>query len=283
MELMKDGLSGYLRCPKCASEIYVSEDRKSIFCKGEKKHCYDFAAKGYLNLFHGQSGGDSKSAVRSRSDFLNTEAYAPVLDGIKALAEKHLQHNALIVDAGCGEGYYSCGLAKMGNTVFGFDLSKEAVLSASKRAAREEIASAGFGVASVFELPVRDESVDCVVNIFAPCAEEEYLRMLRPGGVLMVAYAGSDHLMGMKRAIYDRVYENEERSDMPRKMKEIESLRVRYLLELKEKSAISDLFAMTPYYWRTSQKDKEKLEALSELKTEIDIVISVFRKEEVRS
>ena len=41
---------------------------------------------------------------------------------------------------------------------------------------------------------------------------------------------------------------------------------------------IDALFSMTPYYWRTSEKDRAKLDALEQLTTELDFDIFVFRK-----
>ena len=50
-----------------------------------------------------------------------------------------------------------------------------------------------------------------------------------------------------------------------------------YTIEVDGNEGIMSLFAMTPYYWRTSQSDGEKLKLLSELTTEVDIIISVYR------
>jgi hypothetical protein len=36
---------------------------------------------------------------------------------------------------------------------------------------------------------------------------------------------------------------------------------------------------MTPYYWRTSPSDRQKLEALEELTTEIEFDLRVYIKE----
>ena len=98
-------------------DISVS-DCATLFCNGTKKHCYDFASAGYVNLSRpGQSGGgDSKQAVRARSDFLNLDYYAPVRDCLCDLLCQRLEQSAdtLVVDAGCGEGYYSNEIAKRG-------------------------------------------------------------------------------------------------------------------------------------------------------------------------
>ena len=269
-----------LRCPCCNAELLREDASKSLLCLGERKHCYDISSAGHINFaLRHNGGGDSKEAVISRRNFLDTGAYAPVLNAISELLCELIPSGSFVVDAGCGEGYYSTRIADKGFSVCGSDLSKEAVISASKRATREKCDGAFFGVASVYELPVFDSSADAVVNIFAPCVEEEYSRVLRDGGYLCVVYAGKDHLMGLKRAIYDNTYENESRSDMPKKMELVAQRRVKYDIHLDSTQKILDLFSMTPYYWRTSEADKSKLEVISELDTTVDIIIAIYKKD----
>ena len=136
-----------------------------------------------------------------------------------------------------------------------------------------------FATASVFELPLQDGCADAITNIFAPCAEEEYKRILKSGGYLFVVGAGREHLMGLKKAIYDDVYENGERADLPKSMEKVDCISTHYSVEIQGKENIAALFSMTPYYWRTSEGDKEKLAALESLVTDIDFEINVYRKE----
>ncbi|MBO5415765.1 MAG: methyltransferase domain-containing protein [Clostridia bacterium] len=268
-----------LSCPCCSEQMRLSEDERSLVCRAPRRHCFDFASAGYVNLALTHSGGgDSKDAVRSRTEFLESGAYERVSDAVNSVLSDYISEGGLVIDAGCGEGYYSCRAARAGFRVAGFDLSKDAVAQAAKRAKREGLANAFFGVGSVFSLPVADSSSDAVVNIFAPCAEAEYCRVLKNGGILAVAYAGREHLMGLKRKIYDSVYTNESRSDMPEGMELLDERRVLYDIELSSEAQIKNLFAMTPYYWRTSAEDKNKLEGLNSLRTEVDIIIAVYRK-----
>lgn len=271
-----------LRCPCCGSDMVLGNDSRSLFCLGARKHCYDFSSSGYLNLSPTHSaGGDSKDAVRSRSEFLDSGAYAPVAEAICEMLGKYLKVGDRIVDAGCGEGYYSSRISDEGYNVLGFDLSKDAVNSGAKRAKREKNDNTFFGVASVYSLPLKDSSADALVNIFAPCAEEEYLRVLKNDGVFAFVYAGEKHLMGLKRALYDIVYENEERADLPRQMELVEKKRMLYEITLEGNSQIQNLFSMTPYYWRTSLEDKQKLSELEKLTTDVDIIIEIYKKKDV--
>lgn len=275
-------IEGALRCHICGAEVRISENGASLVCKGERRHCCDFAASGYVNMCSpSQSGGgDGKAAVRARSAFLGTELYRPAAEKLTEALSLRCPRGGLVVDAGCGEGYYSTFVAKAGYSVFGADLSKFAVDAASKRAGREGLNNAFFAAASVFALPLADGSADAVINVFAPCAEDEYLRVLKDGGTLAVAYAGEKHLLGLKRAVYDNAYENVGRADLPKKMKLVDELRANYEIELTSEEQIMNLFSMTPYYWRTSPSDAEKLRGMQSLSTEVDIVIAVYEKTE---
>ena len=270
-----------LLCPICKSRVeIIYENSGRLQCKGPKIHSYDFASGGYVNLGAPvqSGGGDSKQAVRARSDFLNTGLYEPIADALRALLAKYLSPDALVIDAGCGEGYYSERIAADGYSLAGFDLSKFATDAAAKRAKAKGSANSFFGVASVFSLPIADSSADAVVNIFAPCAENEYSRVLKDGGLLFVVAAGPEHLLGLKKAIYTEIHRNEARADMPVQMKLIHNERLTYSINVEGNESIKNLFAMTPYYWKTSQNDVQKLEALECLKTEIDINFEVYQK-----
>lgn len=225
------------------------------------------------------NGGDSKSAVRARTAFLNTQLYRPIARELcHLLTEYSSEKESLVIDAGCGEGYYSLYLAQNGFSVIGADLSKFAVDTAAKRAARENIGSTLFTVSSVFELPVVNACASAVVNVFAPCAENEYDRVLRDGGILAMVYAGPEHLMGLKRALYTQTKENEQRQDFPKNMPLVTERRVRFSISLQGSETIQNLFAMTPYYWRTSPQDSQKLQSLEQLDTVVDVMIAICRK-----
>ena len=100
------------------------------------------------------------------------------------------------------------------------------------------------------------------------------------GGRLVVVTAGKNHLLGLKRAVYETVYTNEARADMPENMKLIESFNLSYNIEIEGADSIRNLFSMTPYSYRTSERDMQKLMALEHLETEIEFDIFVYAKED---
>jgi 23S rRNA (guanine745-N1)-methyltransferase len=261
--------------------VELGNGERSIVCNATlgKRHCFDISSDGYVNFaLSDASSGDSKEAVRARTAFLDSGAYEKVSDTLTELVLKHAEGGSLTVDAGCGEGYYSTRLAAEGVSVFGVDISKNAIAHAAKRAKRGALKNAFFAVASVFELPLRDASVDCVTSVFAPCAEEEFCRVLCPGGVLIVVGAGERHLMGLKRAIYDDIYENAGRADLPQGMVLLEEYTVEREIEVTGEEQIAHLFSMTPYYWRTSRADADKLRGLQSLTTTVAFDFKIYQK-----
>lgn len=273
-----EGILGELRCPCCRGVL--SRRDGSLICDGAsgKRHCFDLAKSGYVNLDIGHAGGgDGKELVRARTAFLEGGAYDGISDAVNELLLKYAPEG-LIVDAGCGEGYYTDRAAKAipSARFLGIDLSKLAVEAAAKRSFGTG-SSAAFLVGGIFDLPIRDGAASAVINLFAPCAEEEFSRVLRDGGILIVVGAGEDHLFGLKRAIYDVPYKNEPRADLPTSMALIDSRRVTYSARLSSGEMIRNLFSMTPYAFRTSREDMEKLNALECLETEVDVQIFVYR------
>lgn len=264
-----------LICPICHTPLHT-DDGKTCRCSGSRVHCYDFAKSGYLNLGGSQAGmGDGKAAILARRAFLDAGYYQPLSDKINALLSESAAK--LVLDAGSGEGYYTNRMA-VERDVLGVDLSRDGVDYAARRA-KQNGTRAGFVVASLFTLPVADASFDAIVNIFAPCAEAEFSRVLKAGGHLIVIGAGERHLMGLKEAIYENPYANPGRADLPTNLTLLSRETLRYEITVEGRDMIEALFSMTPYYWRTSPQDRQKLEQLDRLTTELDFDIFYFRKE----
>ncbi len=266
-----------MQCPVCKSELAMSPDGKSAVCMGGRRHCFDFSRDGYLSL-PGVSGGDSKSAVDARRSFLSKGYYKIAADAVADAVAAYTPCGASLIDAGCGEGYYTSRLSEQAGYTVGFDLSKFACAAAAKAAKREGKDGLLYCTASVFELPVKASAADAVVNIFAPCSESEYSRILKYGGHLFTVGAGREHLMGLKRAIYDDVYENGARADMPTELMHIDKIISRHEICVEGECDIEALFSMTPYYWRTSERDKEKLKKFDRIETLVEFEINIYRK-----
>ncbi len=272
---MKDLIIKLLQCPVCGKTVERTADGKSLQCCGARRHCFDFSRSGYLNLAGPHAGaGDLKEAVRARSMFLESGYYEPLSKLVNSiLAELDA---ATVLDAGCGEGYYTNRMADR-CSVLGIDLSSAGIDHAAKQAKRMAV-GAGFVVGSLFKLPVANASLDAVTNLFAPCAEEEFSRVLKEGGHLIVVAAGEQHLIGLKQVLYDNPYLNPGRADLPQEMECIREEHLTYEISVEGEDRIEALFSMTPYYWRTSERDRAKLRERETLTTTVDFTVYVYRK-----
>lgn len=267
-----------VKCPVCGESVYVSDDRKSLFCRGVRRHCFDFSSEGYLNLSR-VGGGDSKGAVAARRSFLDAGYYKPLADSVAQVVSERIGVRGCVLDAGCGEGYFTNTVANVSSFVIGADLSKFAVAAGARSASRHGITNAAYITGSVFELPLYDGGFDCVLSIMAPFAEAESARILKSGGAVVLVSAGKNHLMGLKSVLYDTTYQNSERGDMPRERFEHAATQAcEFDIDVKGQEAIGALFAMTPYYWRTSEQDKQKLYGLDSLRTCVSFNIDVYFK-----
>ena len=272
--MIRDVIS-LLACPVCHSKMTLDDEGKVCRCLGMRTHCFDVARSGHLHLGGSHAGeGDTKDAVLARRAFLDAGYYQSLSDEINSVIGSIGAQTVL--DAGCGEGYYTNHLAT-DRSVLGLDLSRAGIEYAAKRAKQQQT-NAGFVVASIFTIPALNASLDAVINVFAPCAESEFARVLKPGGHLLVVGAGEKHLMGLKKTLYDNPYENPGRADLPTELKLVEHRKVNTEITVKGNDMISALFSMTPYYWRTSRVDKEKLAQLDTLVTELDFDLFLYQK-----
>ncbi len=263
-------------CPICDNILERKDNNYS--CK--KGHSFDISSKGYVNLLvsNASKHGDTKEMVRARREFLNAGHYQKLSDIINDVAVKISKdkEKISIIDAGCGEGYYTKRLydslsSKLTCELEAFDVSKEAVLLAAKL---EKAIS--FSVASIFKIPIKSHQADLLLNLFAPICEEEFRRTLKRGGHLIVATPNKKHLWELKQAVYDNPYENEPYENTPKGFKLVNTIDVSYEITI-EGEQIENLFSMTPYYWKTSIKDKNKLKEIDLLKTKLDFLVLIYQ------
>ena len=249
----------------------------SFYC--ENNHCFDISSKGALNLLGRRGHGDSREMLRSRRAFLEKGYYLPLA---KALAAALAENIGEVLDAGCGEGYYSKYIDSATGERFHMslvDVSADAAEMAAGRWRPNLRMSRIFcAAASVNALPFADNSFFAILSVFAPLAAAEFSRELIPGGLLIRVTPTARHLWGLKSAVYEKPYENDEtRPPMPGFAYE-KTERVEYMLTLSDKGDIRALFDMTPYSHKKSREDTEKLDALENLSTEAGFEISYYRR-----
>lgn len=265
-------------CPVCGAAL---TDQGSVFRCGSG-HSYDKAKKGYVNLLQSNQSrskrhGDDRAMVAARTAFLDAGYYAPLRDAVAAAAAA--SRSRVVLDVGCGEGYYTAAVYEalcaqgLEPDVRGVDISREALVAAHRR-----LTALSLAVASLAHLPMADESCDLLLNIFAPVDAGEFCRVLRPGGRLLRVVPLERHLWELKCAVYDVPYENKSSEpDLPGfRLTERQDIVAK--ITLSTQTDIQALFMMTPYYYKTSRADQEKLSRLDTLTTQTAFGLLVYEQ-----
>ena len=263
-----------LICPIC-KEMLLHQDR-SLVC--QNKHSFDIARQGYVNLLtvqqkHSLNPGDTREQVLSRRAFLEAGFYAPIAETVAATA-KELGAKGPILDAGCGEGYYSNIVSQtLGQELTGFDISKEAV-----RCAAAKYKDAQWLTATAAHIPVADGSVGMLMSLFAVTLPEEFARVLSEDGLFFQVLAARDHLLGLKSIIYPELKFKEKDSvpELPG-FQLVKTLPIRFSFTV-EGEQIQNLFSMTPHVFRIGKEGAQRLRNTQTLTDTASCVLNVYCK-----
>ena len=269
-------------CPICRKKLKKLD--KTWHC--QNGHSFDISRKGYVNLLTTKKrnpgkSGDNPEMVRARTMFLDKGYYHKLAQEIRCITQSLTNNidNPVIIDSGCGEGYYSCETAKIENaSIYGIDISKHAIDHCMSRVHLKEIKNCEFAVASSFELPFRDGFADLIISIFAPVSNDEYSRVLKNGKKLIVVSPSPKHLIELKSILYNEPYENKPNVYGLNKFKLLQESFLEYSCQLNSNEDILHLFSMTPYYYKTPAEGVKKLEELNYLQVTFGFSIRVYEK-----
>lgn len=274
-------LFGRLCCPLDGLPLALQE--RSWRCPSG--HTFDTASQGYVNLLPVQNKrsrdpGDSKDMVAARRRYLESGVYAPIADGVARVLMDGLEGQApyACLDAGCGEGYYLRRLQERDRggvlALIGLDISKWAVMAGAR-------SSPGIRwlVGSNAHLPVPQASLDAVICMFGFPVYAEFLRVLKPGGLLVQVEAGTDHLVQLRRIIYPSLKDEKTISAGAPEGFGLESdERLSFDFALESQEQIADLLLMTPHLFRASVQGLEQARSLTRLDLTADVRLSVCRR-----
>ncbi|MBU5436074.1 putative RNA methyltransferase [Pseudoflavonifractor sp. MSJ-37] len=268
------------RCPVCFAPLERGE--RAYTCPNG--HSYDISKEGYVHLLpanqkHSKAPGDDKAMVAARNRFLSAGYYAPLRQTLEELALRYTAPGCAVLDSGCGEGWYTAGVAQAlraagrSPRVAGIDISKFALRWAARRDRETE-----FAVGSAYHLPAADGCADLLINCFSPLAAAEFRRVLVPSGVFLYVVPAPRHLWEMKEVLYDRPYPNPEEEIPYEGFEPLEVVPVESVLHIGDPEDLWALFQMTPYCWKTPKTGVERLQALPGLDVTAGFRIHVFRK-----
>jgi len=267
-------------CPVCGKEMISSQ--KIVSCINN--HNFDVSKSGYINLLLSQqektkNHGDDKLMVLSRQKFLNKGYYNILLNNIKLIFEKYLKNDNNILDGGCGECFYTSNICdyltekKVNYNMLAVDISKDALNVGGKRNKNIELA-----VASIYHLPIKEKFCDIILNFFAPLCLEEFNRVIKDDGIIIKVVPLEKHLWSLKKIVYDNPYENEIEDYSLEGFKLIEKQEVKDIITLHSNEDIINLFKMTPYCYKTSYENIQRLDNIEELNCEIEFGILIYQK-----
>lgn len=264
-----------LICPVCGEKLNKAD--RSYICPN--RHSFDIARQGYVNLLtvnqkHSLNPGDTREQVLSRRVFLEAGYYRPILNTLIETA-KELDITGPVIDAGCGEGYYSAQLAQALNAeLMGFDISKEAV-----RCAAAKYKGPTWLTATASHIPVENGSAKLLTSLFALTLPEEFSRVLAQDGYYFQVLACQDHLLTLKSIIYDELKLKEKDSvpELPG-FELVRSIPIRFAFTV-EGEQIQNLFSMTPHVFRIGKEGAERLKNTKTLTDTASCVLNVYRKQ----
>lgn len=209
---------------------------------------------------------------------VSREAPEPVSPEIQAPVSP--ERVPTIVEAGCGEGYYIGGLARALGApccFIGVDVSKDAVRLAAR--AHREVC---FLVNDIkHRITVADRGVDVLLDVFAPRNPGEFARIVREGGLLMVAIPQDDHLrelrerlplLGIEPGKRDRTVEQFADAFRPESEEAVE-----YRRELGPEEVL-DLVGMSPSAWHVGEELRAEVEALGRATVTVSVLVMGFRR-----
>lgn len=262
----------------------------SLICPD--RHTFDRAREGYVNLLPVQDKasrdpGDSKEMVAARRQFLETGAYASVANAlaettVSALARCTRSGPAVILDAGCGEGYYLDELAqRLAATsgaqtaqLAGIDISKWAVRAAAKRSA-----PVTWAVASNRRPPLAPGSVDLILCLFGFPIWEGFAPIQPMGGEIILVDPGPDHLQELRALIYPEVKRSARPSLAPQPgYTPVSEMTHLSCAHVPTPDAIANLLAMTPHAHRAASDGRTRLAACHTLDVTIDVVFRTYSR-----
>jgi len=186
------GISKRLRCPVCLQPLAPA--RTSLVCRDG--HTHDVARQGYVTLRTSTgrpATGDDADMVAARAA-VQGAGYFERLTG--ALAETARtacgSDSPVIVDLGAGTGHHLAAL--LGALPHATGIAIDASRYASGRAARSHPRTAAVRADVWQQIPLGEGTVDLALSVFAPRNGPELIRVVRPGGAVLVATPTSEHL-----------------------------------------------------------------------------------------
>ena len=259
-------------CPICQENLTLLES--SLKCNN--RHSFDLAKFGYVNLAPQikQSANYDKENFQNRQQILEAGFYHAILDAVSDLLASS-KTTTTILDIGCGEGFYSRKLQERhpDKTFYAFDISKDSVQIAAKS---EPNWAVNWFVGDLARLPIKDASMDILLDIFSPANYGEFRRVLSKDGILIKVIPTKNHLKEIRQKVQDQLtnkdYSNQDIKNHFQEHFTILSSKTASLTKPITAEQLQALLSMTPLLFHVDQS-KIDWSQLTEITIEAEILV----------
>ena len=259
-------------CPICQENLTLLET--SLKCCN--RHSFDLAKFGYVNLAPQikQSANYDKENFQNRQQILESGFYQAILDAVSDLLASS-KTTTTILDIGCGEGFYSRKLQESHSekTFYAFDISKDSVQIAAKS---EPNWAVNWFVGDLARLPIKDASMDILLDIFSPANYGEFRRVLSKDGILIKVIPTKNHLKEIRQKVQDQLtnkdYSNQDIKNHFQEHFTILSSQTASLTKTITAEQLQALLSMTPLLFHVDQT-KIDWSQLTEITIEAEILV----------
>ena len=259
-------------CPICQENLTLVES--SLKCNN--RHSFDLAKFGYVNLAPQikQSANYDKENFQNRQQILEADFYQAILDAVSDLLASS-KTTTTILDIGCGEGFYSRKLQETHSdkTFYAFDISKDSVQIAAKS---EPNWAVNWFVGDLARLPIKDASMDILLDIFSPANYGEFRRVLSKDGILIKVIPTKNHLKEIRQKVQDQLtnkdYSNQDIKEHFQEHFTILSSQTASLTKTITAEQLQALLSMTPLLFHIDQT-KIDWSQLTEITIEAEILV----------
>jgi len=259
-------------CPICQENLTLVET--SLKCCN--RHSFDLAKFGYVNLAPQikQSANYDKENFQNRQQILEAGFYQAILDTLSTMLSS-LETSKTVLDIGCGEGFYSRKLQEVhpDKTFYAFDISKDSVQIAAKS---EPNWAVNWFVGDLARLPIKDASMDILLDIFSPANYGEFRRVLSQNGILIKVIPTENHLKEIRQTVQDQLtkkdYSNQEIKEHFQEHFIIQSIQTASLTKSITAEQRQALLSMTPLLFHVDQS-KIDWSQLTEITIEAEILV----------
>ena len=259
-------------CPICQENLTLVEG--SLKCTN--RHSFDLAKFGYVNLAAQikQSANYDKENFQNRQQILEAGFYQAILEGISDLLATN-PSTKTVLDIGCGEGFYSRKLQESHSdkTFYAFDISKDSVQIAAKS---ETNWAVNWFVGDLARLPIKDASMDILLDIFSPANYGEFQRVLSQNGILIKVIPTENHLKEIRQTVQDQLtkkdYSNQDIKEHFQEYFSIQSSQTASLTKSITAEQRQALLSMTPLLFHVDQS-KIDWNQLAEITIEAEILV----------